>query len=288
MFNQLLLLLKINSPVREVDSNILYKFLFDWQSLIGAFVGASLPLFFWFFTEWYKNKKLQKQNLILTEKFLVHNINNFVDNRKTVKKFIEVKLKKLINIISERTKNDVYSLDIAFFPLFSLNSPDQKIFEIIPQSDYVNNKILQAFRLSHDFEAMIKDARKQFAHTVDINREMASGKLNSPSVQNSVYADNIRGFIDFTNKELIENNMDIYLEVLVSALISVRSLRNMGTFRWRLKFSSKFRYFCNKKEQKKFDEETYDRIESFLKPQIDDQISEIEKDYKDWLLTLNQ
>ena len=55
----------------------------------------------------------------------------------------------------------------------------------------------------------------------------------------------------------------------------IYKLRKIGLKRWRIKFSPKFKFFMNKKEVKKFEDETFNRMDQFFKKEVDDQIKEI-------------
>lgn len=255
-----------------------YQFIDKWQALIGALVGAAAPISLWFLKELYRRHKNHKDNLYRFEKSLVHDINNVVDARNTIYNFIEDKLGELIKHIRQNN-NDVYSIDVAFFPLFTVHSIDENIVSLNTGSGYLDNEIIRIFKMSNDFASAIDDLRQQFAYTAETSRNIAFMKLVSPVDQKDQYVQNIEAFREAVRRDLFDKNVKIYIRTLVSTRTGINFLRDIGIFRWQFKFSSRYRYFKNRQELKKFDEEIYERIDKFFKEKIDTQIKKIEVSY---------
>lgn len=277
MFNQLLLFSQINFALNKEELNSFYKFLFDWQSLIGACIGAATPLFFWFFVQWFKSSKKYKENLYYLTRLLVYKINMVNQAQRTIKHFTGGRLTKLISNIDEASKKNKYCLDTVFFPLFTTDSGEQNLLKIHTKSGYLDNLLAQIFNMSNDFTLSIDDIRAQYQYTLEINKEMAINKKNPAQFQNGVYKKNIQDFIEFINKDFIGKNLKVYIHTLASALIITTEIYNIGIIRWRMKFSPSFRFFKNKQEYDKFKIDTHERIEKNFKAKIDQKIKEIEK-----------
>ena len=253
-----------------------YQFIYKWQALIGALVGAATPISLWFLKELYQRHKNHKDDLYRLEKFLVYNINNVVDARNTIYNFIENKLGELIERIKQNTDN-AYSIDVAFFPLFTVHPIiDENIISLNTGSGYLDNKIIKIFKISNDFASAIDDSRRQFAYTAEISRNIAFMKLVSPVNQKYQYIQNIEAFREMVRRDLFDKNIKVYIQTLVSAHVGINFLRDIGIFRWRFKFSPRFRYFRNKQELKKFGEETHERLDKFFERKVDAQVKKIE------------
>ncbi len=259
---------------------MLRDFLYEWQTLIGAFLGAATPISLWFLTEWYQSREKQKEHLYRLEKFLVYSINNAIDAHETTKYFIENRLMELINNINERTKNDIYSVDTAFLPLLSMHNIDENLLNINTGSNYIDNELFQVFKMSKDFAIGIDDLRQQFMNTIQVNREMSFKKLNSPKIQNEAYKINIQDFINTVNRDFFDKNVKIYIQSLVSTRVGLNTLRDMGIIRWQIKFGPDFKYFKNKQNLKKFYDNTHEHINTFLKEKVDIEVKKIESSYK--------
>ena len=72
-----------------------------WQTLVGAFLGASAPFLLWWFAEKYRKHIEQIQYLYYLQRMIVDQINLLIDARETVEKFLNQRIKTLITHIDE-------------------------------------------------------------------------------------------------------------------------------------------------------------------------------------------
>ena len=248
----------------------------EWQIFLGALVGYPIPITFWFFAEWYQSLRKRKKNLNYLEKILVNNINKVIDTRKTIKDFIDIRLTKLIENIDYHNKQNIYSVDTTFFPLFSVDPIEENLLRLDIESSYLINKIAQIHSMSNDFALMIDDMREQFRETIQMNKEMAFNKLNSPNFQNTAFKANIEEFRKAVKRDFFEKNIKFYIQILVSARVATSIIRDIGIIRWRSKFSPRFKYFKSSHDLKKFHNETFERIDKYLDDKINLQVQDIE------------
>jgi len=253
--------------------------IYDWQQFLGAIIGASAPILFWFFIQWYERHTRRKEYLIYLEKFLVDRINNVIDVKKTIENFLDERLVELISNIKS-VPSDIYSTAIAFLPFFNTEPIGEILFNHDTKSSYLDNQLLKVVRMSKDFSEIVDDIRRQFQETISTDREMAMRKLNAPLFQNEEYVTHLNNFIESTKRDL-NKNIPIYFRVLVSARITADTIRKMGIIKWRFKFSADFIPFKNKESFKKYVKETPDRIDKFLEPQIETQLKKIQEIYSE-------
>ena len=255
---------------------MLYQLIYKWQALVGALIGAAVPISLWLLKEWYQEHKNRRDDLYHLEKLLVYNINNVDIARNDINSFIKNKIGELIKHIKQNNHDKTYSIDTAFFPLLATHPIDENILSINTGSGYLDNKMIKIFKMSKDFALAIDDSRRQFEYTVEINRNIAFMKLISPPNQKNQYIQNIEAFREMVKRDLFEGNIKPYIRILISARVGIDFLRDVGIFRWRLKFSPRFKCFKNKQELKKFIEGTGERIDAFFKKRVDKQIQKIE------------
>lgn len=256
--------------------------LYNWQTLVGSAIGIILPLMFWYTKELYEEKKEHEKNLIYLEKYLVNAINSIYDTRCTIEKFLDNQFQKLKESV-ETKGNNCYSIDYTFFPFIGTDFIDHKILSINIRSGYLDNKMALVLRNLKDLNVSIDDSRRQFTHTVDMNKAMASQKLNPPSVQNGMYKKNLKEFEEMIKKTIVDKNIKTAIHTLVSSNIMLLEFKKMGIRKWRRKFArTSFKYFKNKKELNKFKESATDRINKYFKERIDKKIENLEKGYKEW------
>lgn len=255
-------------------------FIYEWQGLIGSLLGAATPISLWFLTEWHRKRSERKKHLYNLEKFLVYSINNAIDAYNTINHFIEKRLSKLIEHVKENNNNGAYSVDNAYFPLFSVYPINENVLDVDTESGYIDNKIIQIMKLSKDFALSIDDLRRQFTDTMKINRSMAFNRLNPSHIHNETYIRNLEEFKTIVKQDMLEKNVKIYIKILVNARVGVNTLRDIGVNHWRFKFSPSFKYFKDQRELKKFKDSTFERIDQFLEEKINAQLEEIGQNSK--------
>ena len=249
-----------------------------WQGLIGAFMGAVAPLLLWFFIKFLEKREKYKDDLYYLERTLVSAINNVIDTEETIKNFLDNKLIELLNNIEDRIKENIYSVDIAFLPLFYIFTINESFLNFKTGSGYLDNKIDQIIQMSNNFASNVNDLRKQFGDTIEMNKNMAFYRLNPSSAQNNMYKTNIENFKKTVEGELLEKNINSYLRLLVSARVVAKKISKIGIIRWRFRFSPNFRFFKNREEFEKFQQdEMFDRIDKFFSKEVDTQVDQIKK-----------
>ncbi len=252
-------------------------FLNQWQTLIGAMIGAAIPVFFYFLTKWYERYAQHKEDILLLEKTLVQQINNILDVEDAIKKFLSKRLDFLIQSIDKDTAASKYSANLAFYPLFAINSLTENIYKIKVESGYIHNKLSHLFRISQDIKLSIEDSRRQFENTLQRNDVIAFNKLNSPEIQNNVHKENIKNFKEMVNDNLLNKNIPIFLKQLIHTTAALRVMADLGLYGWKRKFQSRsFRYFRTYKEFREYKLHAIERIESYLEPKILDLDREVE------------
>lgn len=254
---------------------IIYK----WQSLIGAAMGAFSAFFLWWFAEGKRKKVEREENISFFHKAVVDQINSLLGSREVIKLFITEKIDGLL--LKKRTEGEkTYSVDMAFFPLFSTRPLSDDLQKKGTGSSFVDNKLLRVFFFSQDFPHIIEDIRKQFDRTLDLNKEMAFNKFNTPNDQRSDYIKNLQNYRNIIWDQIIEKNIPIFFKALVECLVAIEELRSIGLLRWKLKFDVKYKFYFNIKKYEKEKRETYERIDSYFRPIALKRINKIEDDYK--------
>ncbi len=251
--------------------------LYEWKTLVGALLGAATPISLWFLRELYKEHANHKEYLYCLERIIGYNINGVIDARNTINHFIKNRLPKLIRRIDQ--SGNSYFVGSAFLPLFTVHPINEDVFKSTTGSVYLDDKMIQLFKISKDFMVAIDDLRQQFIYTVDLNREIATKKLNTAQQQNNEYKMNIQEFIKTVEQDLFEKNIKTYIQVLSTARISINTLQNIGLPLWKFKFEGHFKFFKNKRDFKEFRSKTFERIDKFLEEKVAKQIEEIEREY---------
>jgi hypothetical protein len=249
------------------------SFLREWQDLIGAIIGASLPFAFWFITNYILNKQKHKNDLLYLEKMVVSNMNNVLDIEIIISEFITKKLLTLEKNIPQRTSGNSYSIDAAFFPQFAGHISDENYLKTTSKSGFLDNKLLYIYKMSENFTHSLNDFRGQFQQTIQSNTEMAIAKINPMKIQNEMYLRNIQSFRNAVQDELLNNNIPVYLKLLTTAYVTLSEINKRGIRSWRLKFSPSFKYFKTNNQLKEYKDSAFERIEAYIEPLVEDQLT---------------
>ena len=254
------------------NSNMI-DFIKEWQTLIGAAIGASMPVLFWFFVEWRRRKRERIEGLYYLERILVNSINSLIDTHSTVVDFLEGNIEKTIENIQENMRNHAHSVDFTFFPLFEARLIDENLLKIKTGSGYIDNKIADVFRFSKDFFWIMEDVRRQFENSTKIQYELALTNVNPTDVQGEQYIRNLKSFKEFVERDVLNKNIKNYIKVLMEARIAVIKLRKIGLLRWKIRFS---KFWILIKKIKKSDRAFYDVIEEFFEDKVSEELKELD------------
>lgn len=251
-------------------------FIFRWQTLIGAIIGASTPFVLWWFTEMCRRYREYKDGIELLEKLIVDQMNLLIDAKRTIGIFVDEKISKLIQAL-ESDKSDAYNVGLVFFPLFSIRQLDSSIHNINTKSGYVYSKIAKIFSISADFPLIMDDLRRQFEYTLQNNRELSLLKVNSPEIQKTAFIGDLKRYAQVVNYEMLKVNIPVYLKVLAEAKIALSTLRKIGYIRWQLRFNPKCRFYFKKENYKKHLESVSDKIDQYFRGDVRKLLEEIDK-----------
>ena len=251
-------------------------FLYQWQQLIGAFIGAAAPLLLFFVSKFFIEKR---EHLTLIGNTLLLAINNLEDTDRTILHFINGNLKSHIQDVNTTEPGDIHG-GRTFFPLmFSFQMPSQ-VIEHSTGSGYLDTQILQAYLKSKDVDLILEDARKQFEQTYVMQESLIQKKLQKDSHiktdPNKVLLENLNHYKNFIEDAWGNKNLPLYLRNLITAYVTLIEFRKMGRLRWQRKFTPiSFKYFRNKKAIEDFKKNGVKRVETYLEDKIDTEYKSI-------------
>lgn len=249
------------------------SWLFKWQTLIGAMIGAAAPFALWWFSVWRQKVGQWKEDALYLNKAIADQVNLIIEIRNTTKRFLTTKLTPLI----ERTEKEsgAYSVGLAFFPLFSARGLSDEFIRKSTHSSYLDNKLANIYRLSQDLPHVIEDLRTQFHETLKFNKEISFGKLNSADAQRIMHLENLREYKRVLEDEFLGQNIPIFLKNAVEGFVGMEEVRKTGVLGWRFKFDARYRFFLRRESYKKEKETTFTRIEKYFEPAVEKKIAEL-------------
>lgn len=215
----------------------------DWQQLIGAFFGASVPLVVFYLTirherlvEERKKREREdveyKDHLTLLERHIVWAINNINDLDRMLHSFLNEKLKEYKGRINEDDRAGRYSVGQAFLPLTYIFVLDDSLLERSTKSLFLENALMHAISISRDMPSLIKDMSRQFDRTLALNTQLGLIQVNSSQKHNEVLSSNLVEFEIFTKSQMLEHNIPIYVRALITSKVALRKMHQLGFEKW--------------------------------------------------------
>lgn len=236
-----------------------------WQTLVGAFVGATIPFLLWGYIEWHNKRKKRKEYLYYLQRVIVDQINLLIEVKETTQRFLDLKLKTLLNNIDNNPVS-AYSVDTAFFPLFSVRPLPGDVNTTSSDSGYVDNKVAKIYALSKDFPHIIDDIRLQLRETLKTNEKIAFGERNSPEDQKKQFKRNIQGYEKMIIDDLLGKSIPLYFKKLAETLVAVEKKAKMSSIAWRIKFDPRWRFYIKKSSYLKAREQIMDNMDAYFEP----------------------
>lgn len=253
-------------------------FLYNWQQLVGSFLGAITPIGLFLINEEYQRRKKQKDHLLLLEKSLISAINNLADIDKMLHSFFDESLEKVKNKVTEDDKAGLYSVGQAFVPLSSTFSFDREILKETTNSSYLENLKLDVFSTSHELPLLLQDIGRQFDRTITLNTQLGIGKLNSANMHNKMFLENLGEFNGFLSQQTFGHNIPVYLRKLVSTLIPLQKMNKWGLKKWRRTFTFK----------PPFSSEVSNKMTDYFKEEVNKYILSLQSEFKSKLLIVGE
>lgn len=251
-------------------------FLDKWQQLIGAALGAGVPISVGLISLIYRRHEEKKRNLALVEKSLVLSINSVLSAERTIKEFVDVSLPQTILNIDEKTESKNYSLDVSYFPTVYIHVLGEEIIKLNTGSGYIDERLLQLQMLSRELVTSIHDMRSQFYDAVAIYRTLGLNKSNPEAVHNEEYKNALIAFNSYAKEVLLEKNIKVFLGVLGKAHVALLEYMRIGHTRWHFRFSPSLKYFRDYKALRKHKEEAHTRVNQYLFVKVQEYNQKIE------------
>lgn len=262
------------------------KFLDTWQTLIGAAAGPFLAVILSAIGFWVKSavesKKERKEFLRRIEVEITRSLDDAYKTRQKLLFFVS-RLRNLVVEIRAVTDPRQFSLESINYPTIreiyrDIEAPNFKV-----KSYYLHNKLLwtdagiketneTVISLKNDFAEL---QRKNELHII-LMRQNANP---NPAQQRAEYSANLVLFanaIDDFTKRFMKQGIEIMTQIKI---YNDHLRRKRGYwFLWKHE-GTKFKYFRNKAEQKKFSRnlDSLERIDEVIQPEVEAAIKEAEE-----------
>lgn len=262
------------------------KFLDTWQTLVGAALGPFLAVVLSAFGFWVKsdieNKKERKEFLRRIEVGITRNLDDTYKTRQKLLFFVS-RLRDLAVKIRAVTDPRQFSLESINYPTIreiyrDIEAPNFKV-----KSYYLHNKLLWADAGIKETNETVVSLKNDFAELLRKNELhiilMRQNANPNPAQQRAEYSANLVLFAntidDFTTRFMKQG-----IEIMTQIKIYNDHLRRKHGywFLWKHE-GTKFRYFRNKAEQKKFSRnlDSLERIDEVIQPEVEAAIKEAEE-----------
>lgn len=264
----------------------LIKFLDTWQTLIGAALGPFLAVVLSAIGFWIKsiveNKRERKEFLRRIEVGITRSVEDTYKTRQKLLYFVS-RLNNLVVAIRAVTDPRQFSLESINYPTVreiyrDIEAPNFKV-----KSYYLHNKLLWADAGIKETNETVISLKNDFAELQRKNELhiilMKQNANPNPAQQRAEYSANLVLFANAID-DFIARFMKQGIEIMTQIKIYNEHLRKKRGywFLWKHE-GTKFKYFRNKAEQKKFSRnlDSLERIDEAIQPEIEAAIKDAEE-----------
>lgn len=245
----------------------------NWQSLIGAFIGAFIPISFSFWLLRRETRIHHRENIRLLEIRLVNSINDLLNLRGEMELFV----KRLGDIIDHIKKSDNSKFDLSTtnFPSHSMEYYASD-FEKRTKSLYLANALAKSYFLVKVIHHSISDFREEYKYLVDRNFNLflshTQAEIDARS-QNAMFASQLTAIKTILEDVILKKNIPIAIKSLLLAKIVLEKYSKPYGFLTRYYYEGLFFGIAKKKNAQEL-------VENRVANEFQKEIGEIENNYK--------
>lgn len=188
-----------------------------WQSLIGAFMGALIPITFSLILLWLQNENKFRRLLEELDMWLLSAITEVYAARKDLELFVE-RMNGLVGAIDAATSSKFFFAN-SNFPTIDLRY-DDKFIQTKTKSLYLANKLLACHVVLKDINSNIADFQYDFRRGLRENHEYlvaASEMQMTPNQQKSLLRAHAVSMKEVVQGVLLNANLPTAIRNLVTA-----------------------------------------------------------------------
>jgi len=241
----------------------------EWQSLVGAFIGAFLPISFALYIRWRDGRKNYLQGLWKVEKFLAYSINQLYELRESMELFVG----RISNDIAkmEVNKGNQYVLDSTNFPVQKIEY-EVDLFNIRTKSIYLTNKLMMCHLMLKNINDSIDEIRDEYQMLKGRNFDMVfSGKISIEN-QNQLRIEQLLAVENILRDPLLEKNVPQMIKALMQTKIILLKYLKFYGFIYRVYYEGFFRMLARQEDGQR-------KIEDKLEQDLNEEFDKVEKRY---------
>lgn len=261
------------------------EYINKWQTLIGSALGPFLAVILSAIGFWIKSimesKKERKESLRRIEIGITRSLDDTFKTRIKLQYFVS-RLRTLIADIRKITDSKHFSLETINYPTIRDIYKDVDLANFKVKSYYLHNMLLWADAGIKETNETVISLKNDFAELQRKNEMLVilirQNQNPNPEQQRAVYAENLESFANAID-EFITKFMKQGIEIMTRIKIYNEHLRKKHGywFLWKHE-GTKFKYFRNKTEQKKFARnlDSLERIDKVIQKEVEDATKDAE------------
>ncbi len=269
---------KIKILLISINTSNLSDFLFKWQSLVGAFMGALIPITVSFFLYSLRSSINFKQGLSQIEKFLVYSINNLYGLREELELFSD-RLDKLTSDIEQQSTQNSYYIGTTNFPM-AATEHSINIINKSTKSLYLSNKLMRCYSMQRDINLNLTDLREEFRLIVSRNydvilayKDPAQNVGISASNQVMMYSQQLKAMKKIIDEIVLKKNIPTAIKSFSEARLILLKYTKSFSFIYRIYYEGFGGSILKKENGQQI-------IELKIHEEVEKELSKIEKNYK--------
>ncbi|MFA6897085.1 MAG: hypothetical protein WCQ96_02265 [Patescibacteria group bacterium] len=249
------------------------KLIYDWQNLIGAFLGAAAPIFFWFYMEFHNKRKKRFEDLDYLKRVIATSISTVESAYMNATNFTDNVLEEFIMHVRECYDVKSYAAHTISLPQFYIHTINEDIAKINIDNLYLEDKIATALMSSRDFVMMVDDYRNELKSIIDDNKLVVINHLNPPRGQCTELIFEIEEYRDDMKKVFIGQGIPQFLKSLFTAYVTI-DIMTLVEQRWKFRLVLRLKSLSKRERYRTYREKFY---ENYIETRTKEAIKEFNK-----------
>jgi len=254
--------------------------LYKWQDLLGAMIGASVPIILGLIGLNRSARSARIENLKKLDRVLVLAIKSVAETQALLENFYS---KTFVPYLSGFVSDGKYQLDLVYIPSVAGVSFQLDAKDVDSGSGYIDSNVLLCISLARDFDESLLDSRKQLSETYNLFRELAfSGKV-TPQEQSGHLRNSLEAFSKVFYNVMIKHNAQVLLDKLIETKVILNYFQ-AHRYIWRIRFSRSFRLYKTHVEYNEWSTNMYDKIDKSFNEEFSRQKQKMQLQMSDYIL----
>jgi|SRR3989344_1275927 len=260
----------------------LIRLLSEWQTLIGSFLGAFVPLVITGLAFALRHAYSKRETRRLATRTFIQDLNFALTELISMRTNIDLFSARLSAILVQHWPTDKHMLARTNFPNVIPHPLDKAILRTatVLRSAYLITQAQDLYSKTSEAWSFFGSLKEDYNRNLDMHQALLVTEHVLKGDANLVYRDGLEAMQRVMRNPILSNNIPTLIRILVKTRIAASTYaKHPYWWRW-YREKGKMRFFLTRSDHQKYQELYYERIESLIEEKIDKEVAIIETEYK--------